>query len=75
MSIADTPKLISPRDFADATATPLRTVQSMCKNGRLVACKLPGGKTWRIDQRELDRFLARFNASASASKGADNGEA
>lgn len=51
-------------DVAKQLRTTPRTVQRWIKDGRLRAVRLPGGRSYRIYQRDVDAALEVIEASA-----------
>jgi len=49
---------------ADQLGTSSRTVQRWIKDGRLRAIRLPGGRSYRIYQRDINAALEVIEASA-----------
>lgn len=51
---------LTPREFASIVRLTVSAVQRLCRNGRLVAQKTPGGGRWRILSSELQRWQLGF---------------
>jgi excisionase family DNA binding protein len=49
---------------ADQLGTSPRTVQRWIKDGRLTAIRLPGGRSYRVYQHDVDAALEVLEASA-----------
>ncbi|MHB1357149.1 MAG: helix-turn-helix domain-containing protein [Anaerolineae bacterium] len=49
-------ELITPNEAAAYLKVPVVTVWRWCRQGTLPSVKI--GKYWRVDKRELDRFIA-----------------
>ena len=49
-------ELLTPNEAAAYLKVPVVTVWRWCRQGILPAVKI--GKYWRVDKRELDRFIA-----------------
>lgn len=63
---ADTPTnpALTVGEVAEQLQTSPRTVQRWIKEGRLRAIRLPGGRSYRIYQQDMDAALTVIEASA-----------
>lgn len=65
-------ELITPNEAAAYLKVPVVTVWRWCRQGTLPSVKI--GKYWRVDKRELDRFIASSQfRSPSQGKEAQDG--
>lgn len=61
---APTNPALTVAQVADQLGTSSRTVQRWIKDGRLRAIRLPGGRSYRIYQRDIEAALEVIEASA-----------
>jgi excisionase family DNA binding protein len=62
--------LLTPDETATYLKVSVQTVWRWCRQGTLPAVKI--GKYWRVDRKELDRFIASQTPSAPRHKEAQH---
>ena len=72
-TLSEIPAVLTPKQYAATTGTPFRTVQAMCKEGRIPAKKLPGSSLWRISGAALRAWLQALDHPATTSTSTDEG--
>lgn len=72
-SLNDLPRALTPRQVSALVNVPLRTIQALCREGKIPAKRLPGSCLWRISGAAVRDWLQALDHPATTSTSTDEG--